>query len=79
MRGSRPADNLGRAEKARLHIDPVACDGIGMCAHLAAGIIHLDPWGYPVIPSTDLEGSDRRAAVRAERGCPRRALRLSIE
>ncbi len=63
--------------QGRLQIDPVACEGIGMCAHLAPALLHLDPWGYPVIPVGTVAGSDARAAVRAVRGCPRRALRFN--
>ena len=61
----------------RLLVDPVACHGIGMCAHLAPALIHLDPWGYPIIPGETLDGADARAAIRAARGCPRRALRFT--
>jgi len=59
-----------------LGIDPVACDGIGMCAHLAPGVIILDRWGFPVLPPDRIDGNDARAAVRAVRGCPRKALRF---
>jgi ferredoxin len=61
---------------ARLIVDPVACDGIGMCAHLAPMLISLDSWGYPIVPRTPLEPGDRRAAQAAVAGCPRRALAL---
>ncbi len=60
----------------RLLIDPVACDGVGMCAHLAPSLIELDPWGYPVIPTETVDGADARAAGRAVRGCPKLALRF---
>lgn len=59
-----------------LRIDPVACDGIGMCAHLAPGLVGLDRWGFPVLPRDRIDGDDARAAVRAVRGCPRKALRF---
>lgn len=61
---------------ARLRLDPVACDGVGMCAHLAPALIGLDPWGFPLVPSGSLGGHDRSAARRAVAGCPRRALFL---
>lgn len=79
MRNGRRVQVDPATARVRLRIDPVACEGIGMCAHLAPGIIDLDPWGYPVIPLFDLEGADRRAAVRAVRGCPRLALHLTAE
>jgi ferredoxin len=55
----------------------VACDGIGMCAHLAADLVVLDSWGYPVMPSGRLERTDLTAARSAVAGCPRRALFLT--
>jgi ferredoxin len=60
----------------RLRLDPVACDGVGMCAHVAPALIGLDPWGFPLVPSESLGGRDRSAARRAVAGCPRRALFL---
>jgi ferredoxin len=70
----RPA--VGPTTETRLRVDPVACEGIGLCAHLAASIVELDRWGYPVIAGEALarpEIGDARSAVR---GCPRRALWL---
>ena len=62
-----------RDAPAVLRVDPIACDGIGMCAHVAADAIALDPWGFPVVPAEPVDGSQARRAVRA---CPRRALRI---
>ena len=59
-----------------LRIDPVACEGIGMCAHLAPGVVGLDRWGFPVMPER-LDERDERAARAAVTGCPRRALFLT--
>ena len=58
----------------RLAINPAACDGLGMCAHQAPDVIQLDPWGYPIVPSDDLEGADADQASRAIRAGPRSAL-----
>ena len=58
----------------RLAIDPTACDGLGMCAHQAPDVIELDPWGYPILPADELEGSRIDEARRAIRACPRKAL-----
>jgi ferredoxin len=60
----------------RLEVDPVACDGVGLCAHLAPAVVQLDRWGYPVIPVTALSRPQERRANRAVRGCPRRALAI---
>lgn len=68
----------GRAAvgSARLVVDPVSCEAVGLCAHLAPGLVALDRWGYPVMPGSALDGREREAARRALRGCPRRALHL---
>lgn len=58
----------------KLAIDPVACDGLGMCAHQAPETIALDPWGYPIIDSSELLDERAASARRAIRACPRRAL-----
>lgn len=60
----------------RLRVDAVACDGIGQCALAAPDLVHLDRWGYPVMPAA-LSGAEVRAAARAVASCPRRALWLS--
>ncbi len=70
MTGDRSAPGV------RLRVDPTVCDGVGMCAHLAPGLVGLDSWGYPIMPREDLTGSSVRAARLAVAGCPRRALFL---
>jgi ferredoxin len=60
----------------RLRVDPVACDGIGMCAHLAAGVVTVDAWGYPIVPDRALTRREKAAAKVAVAGCPRAALFL---
>ena len=57
----------------RLRVDPVACEGIGLCAQLAGGAVELDRWGYPMIGAV-LEPGDLGAARRAVKACPRKAL-----
>jgi ferredoxin len=61
---------------ARLVVDPIACDGRGLCAELLPGLITLDDWGFPVIPEGDLPASLRKEAAAVVRLCPRLALRL---
>ncbi len=56
-----------------LRIDPVACEGVGICAHLAPDVVSLDQWGYPVIAPLADERQVRQAGAAAQ-GCPRRAL-----
>ena len=63
----------------RLRIDPVACDGVGICSHLAPSVVTVDSWGYPILPRRPLDRADRRAARRAVNGCPKRALFLDVD
>lgn len=58
----------------QLRFNPVACDGIGICQHLAPTLVRADTWGYPVVSDAPLRGADRRAALAAAAACPRRAL-----
>ena len=65
------------AARRRLKVDPVACDGVGICAHLAPDLITVDSWGYPIV---SIEPLERRAFERQARAavaaCPRKALFL---
>ncbi len=58
----------------KLAVDPVACDGLGMCAHQAPDVIALDPWGYPIVDAGDIPQDQVTPARRAVRACPKRAL-----
>jgi ferredoxin len=60
----------------RLRVDPVACDGVGICSHLAPSIVTVDSWGYPILPKARLSRAQGREARRAVTGCPKRALFL---
>lgn len=66
----------GPASPATLVVDPLRCKGIGMCAHLAPGVVALDAWGYPLLPTAPVSGRELAAARVAATGCPRRALLL---
>jgi ferredoxin len=63
----------------RLQVDPVACDGIAICAHLAADIVRVDTWGYPIVSAEPLDGRRERQARAAVSACPRRALFLTVD
>jgi ferredoxin len=60
----------------RITVDPIACEGHGLCAELLPESITLDDWGYPVIATGELPPSLERLAGRAVRACPTLALRL---
>jgi ferredoxin len=61
---------------ARLTVDPIACDGRGLCAELLPEFISLDDWGFPVIPARDVPAGLLAEAAAVTRLCPRLALRL---
>ncbi len=57
-----------------LVVNPVACEGHGLCAELVPELIRLDDWGYPIVDPDpipyDLEDHCRRAVT----ACPTLAL-----
>jgi ferredoxin len=59
-----------------IEVDPIACEGFGLCAELLPERIELDPWGYPIVDGTPLPKSLVGHARRAVAECPRCALRL---
>lgn len=66
-----------RDKGSRLQINPIACDGVGMCGHVAGELVSFDSWGFPILPRRRLVGRDLRAAKAAAACCPRRALFLT--
>jgi ferredoxin len=60
----------------RLVVDPIACDGHGLCHDLFPEGILLDDWGFPIVTDMPITGADLRHARRAVAACPRLALRL---
>lgn len=59
-----------------LRIDPIACDGHGLCAELFPERIALDDWGYPIVDQRPVPQQLEAHARRAVRDCPKLALRL---
>jgi ferredoxin len=60
----------------RIEVDPIACEGHGMCAELLPELIELDDWGYPIIGDVDVPPRLRPLARRVVSVCPTLALRL---
>ena len=59
-----------------LRLNPIACDGHGLCAELFPERIQLDDWGFPIIDPEPIPGSSLGHARRAVAQCPTLALRL---
>ena len=65
-----------RASRYTLVVDPVACDGHGVCSELLPERVTLDPWGYPIIEGGPVPMDLLEHAERAVSSCPRLALTL---
>jgi ferredoxin len=61
----------------RLVIDPIACDGHGLCAELFPEGVFLDDWGFPRVRQTRVPPELLSHARRAVSACPKLALRLA--
>lgn len=61
----------------RLALDPIACDGHGLCAELVPERISLDEWGYPIVDDEPISRGLMGHARRAVNACP--ALALSLQ
>ena len=61
---------------ARLRVDPIACDGRGLCAEVLPELITLDDWGFPMIADQDVPPGLWGEAEETVRLCPLLALRL---
>ena len=67
MRDHRPDEEV-------LRVNLIACDGVGICVHLAPDLVRVDSWGFPIVTSLPLDRSGRRHARAAVRACPHKAL-----
>ena len=63
-------------DRVRLRVDPIACDGRGLCAEILPELIALDDWGFPVIRGGDVPEGLLEEAQEAVRLCPKLALWL---
>ena len=61
----------------RVRVDPIACDGHGLCAELFPERITLDDWGFPMVDPEPVTPSLEAHARRAVAACPKLALDLS--
>jgi ferredoxin len=59
-----------------IRVNPIACEGHGLCAELFPERIELDEWGYPIVDATPIPRSLENHAQRAVAACPTLALLL---
>jgi ferredoxin len=57
-------------------VNPIACDGHGLCAELLPELIRLDDWGYPLLEAEEVPRELEPLARRAADVCPTLALAL---
>ena len=62
--------------KRYLRVDPIACDGRGLCAELFPEWIALDDWGFPITDRGPIPDQLLAHAHRAVDACPKLALTL---
>jgi ferredoxin len=62
--------------KKSVRVNPIACEGHGVCAELLPERIQLDDWGYPIVSPEPVTGATARHARRAVEACPTLALLL---
>jgi ferredoxin len=60
----------------RLRVDPIACDGHGLCAELFPERVELDDWGFPIVDPEPIPAALEGHARRTVAACPKLALRL---
>jgi ferredoxin len=60
----------------RIAVNPITCDGHGLCAELLPELIDLDDWGYPMVRTADVPLELEQLARKARDLCPTLALLL---
>lgn len=60
----------------KLRVNPIACEGHGLCAELLPELVRLDDWGYPIVDDPDVPHDLEPLARRAVAACPTLALAL---
>jgi ferredoxin len=63
----------------RVRVNPIKCEGHGVCAELLPERIELDEWGYPIVSSEPVDGEVARLARRAVDACPTLALLIEAD
>ena len=76
-RASSRAAARGLVMSLRIVVNPVACDGHGICAELLPELVSLDDWGYPMVRSEEVPPHLERLARRVRDACPTLAIRLT--
>jgi ferredoxin len=68
-----------RTRRLRLQVNPIACEGHGLCAELLPEWVRLDDWGYPMVNAAPVPPELEEHARRAAAACPTLALLLRLD
>lgn len=60
----------------RARVNPILCQGYGICAEILPELFHRDEWGYAQAHARDVQADERQALDRAVAECPVKAIRL---
>jgi ferredoxin len=60
----------------KFRVNPIACEGHGLCAELVPELIRLDEWGFPIVDDGEVPRALESHARRAVTACPTLALAL---
>ena len=63
----------------RVRVNPITCEGHGLCAELLPERIELDDWGYPIVDGEPIPYELLAHAREAADACPKLALRLAVD
>lgn len=78
-RGAPVDGRSGRRDSLVLRVDPIRCDGRGICAEILPEMVVMDDWGFPIIDGKPISSDLLAMARRAAAACPTLALRLERE
>ncbi|MGO9197238.1 MAG: ferredoxin [Acidimicrobiales bacterium] len=70
---------MTECRRLRLWVDPIACQGRGLCGEMLPELIVLDVWGFPMVAPGTVPHQLVSAAKEAVRACPMLALHLDEE
>jgi ferredoxin len=72
-------ETVMQARRVRLAVNPITCEGHGLCAELLPEWISLDDWGYPIVNPDPVPPELRDHARRAVAACPTLALLVRLD
>lgn len=70
---NRPGD-----ETVRARVNPVKCQGHGICTEILPSLFVRDEWGFAQAAARDVETAERPDLDRAVEECPVRAIRVIV-